>query len=485
MKPLFVLFALACACGGTVSAPKPVTLPQATSPRSPTLAERRAATCAKPDLAALGEPLVVRAEAAPSGVVRGIAVQDAAGHPLDVRAETLAPLVVGVPFDEARAREVERRLWQAGKWADVALDVEPAAAGVRLVFRVTPKPTVDHVFVSDGGSSEDAVALRLVPGAAYDPTALVSAQHAFAESLAAKGLLDARVELSSAFVDVSRTSVDVCLRERLGARVAIDSIGAHGSAYDAELDAILAREDTHDVPGAVVDRDSLDRDALLLAAALYDHGLLEEKIETKVERHGDKLTIDFAVVDGRVYRYGKVDVRGSLAAPKAAYLRLATLKRGAVFNRSEVTKVLDAVRALDTSQGRPDLEVDPETELDPKTRAVALVISVQSPPGFAVTDLKPGAGRMAKSGDTASVQYTGRLPDGTVFDTNVGKSPFDFKIGGGQVIAGFERGVLAMKVGGKRRVTIPPDLAYGKRGVPPKIPPGATLVFDIELLAIR
>ncbi len=200
----------------------------------------------------------------------------------------------------------------------------------------------------------------------------------------------------------------------------------------------------------------------MLAAALYDHGLLEEKIETNVERHGDELTIDFAVVDGRVYRYGKVDVRGNLAAPKAAYLKLATLKRGAVFSRSEVTKVLDAVRALDTSQGRPDLEVEPETELDPKTGTVALVISVKSPPGFAVTDLKPGAGRMAKRGDTASVRYTGSLPDGTVFDTNVGKSPFDFKLGGGQVIAGFERGVLGMKVGGKRRVTIPPDSGLRK-----------------------
>ena len=96
-----------------------------------------------------------------------------------------------------------------------------------------------------------------------------------------------------------------------------------------------------------------------------------------------------------------------------------------------------------------------------------------------------GHGASSKPGDLVSVLYTGTLPDGTVFDTNVGKSPFEFKLGDGHVIPGFERGVLGMKVGGKRRVTIPPDLAYGKRGVPPKIPPGSILVFDIELLAIR
>ena len=359
MKSLSLVLALACACGGAAPPPKPVSLPHTTGPRAPTLAERRATACAEPALAALGGPLVVRAEAAPSGVVRGVAVQDAAGHPLAVRAETIAPIVLGAPLDEASTREVERRLWETGKWSDVALDVEPAAAGVRLVFRVTAKPVIDHVFLIDGAAGEDADALRLVPGAAYDPIALVSAQHALTESLAAKGLLDARVDLSSAFVDAGRTSVDVCVRERHSARVTIDSIGAHGSAYDAELDDILAREDKQNVPGAVLDRDVLDRDAVVLAAALFEHCLLEEKIETKVERHGDKLTIAFEVVDGRVYRYGKVDVRGDLAAPKAAYSKLATLKRGAVFRRTEVTKVIDAIRALNASQGRPERECEP------------------------------------------------------------------------------------------------------------------------------
>jgi len=96
----------------------------------------------------------------------------------------------------------------------------------------------------------------------------------------------------------------------------------------------------------------------------------------------------------------------------------------------------------------------------------------------------------AKEGDTVALKYTGRLEDGTVFDSNVDPSfghtdPLEFTLGAGQMIPGFEKQVLGMKVGEKKTLTIPPEEAYGEMGRPPVIPPNATLIFDVELLAIN
>ncbi len=96
----------------------------------------------------------------------------------------------------------------------------------------------------------------------------------------------------------------------------------------------------------------------------------------------------------------------------------------------------------------------------------------------------------AKAGDTVSMNYTGRLEGGTVFDSNVDPKfrhvePFVFKLGAGQVIAGWDKGIVGMKVGEKKTLTIPPQDAYGARGVPGAIPPNATLIFEVELLKIN
>jgi len=88
------------------------------------------------------------------------------------------------------------------------------------------------------------------------------------------------------------------------------------------------------------------------------------------------------------------------------------------------------------------------------------------------------------SGDIVWMQYTGKLTNGKVFDSSVGKQPFKFTLGGGQVIKGWDEGIVGMKIGEKRQLTIPPDLGYGERGAGNDIPPGATLVFDVELIGI-
>jgi FKBP-type peptidyl-prolyl cis-trans isomerase len=100
-------------------------------------------------------------------------------------------------------------------------------------------------------------------------------------------------------------------------------------------------------------------------------------------------------------------------------------------------------------------------------------------------DLQVGAGAEAVAGKKVSVHYTGTLTSGQKFDSSLDRGkPFQFTLGAGQVIKGWDQGVAGMKVGGKRRLQIPPEMAYGARGFPPVIPPNSTLVFEIELLAV-
>ena len=105
--------------------------------------------------------------------------------------------------------------------------------------------------------------------------------------------------------------------------------------------------------------------------------------------------------------------------------------------------------------------------------------------GLIIEDVVVGSGDEARAGQSVSVHYTGWLIDGRKFDSSKDRGdPFEFSLGARRVIAGWDEGVVGMKIGGTRRLTIPPELGYGARGAGGVIPPNATLVFEVELLAI-
>jgi peptidylprolyl isomerase len=116
-------------------------------------------------------------------------------------------------------------------------------------------------------------------------------------------------------------------------------------------------------------------------------------------------------------------------------------------------------------------------------KASAQTITTSS--GLKYRDLVVGKGPQPKDGETVVVDYTGRFTSGKIFDTSKGKQPFQFVLGRGQVIKGWDEGVATMHLGGKRKLVIPPDLAYGSQGYPGAIPPNSTLVFEVDLLKIK
>ena len=144
-----------------------------------------------------------------------------------------------------------------------------------------------------------------------------------------------------------------------------------------------------------------------------------------------------------------------------------------------MTRIADLVKTLMCAAGLVLNAVAPGSS-DAATPA-----EVTTPSGLRYQEVKEGNGDVASAGKTVSVHYTGWLTNGTKFDSSKDRGqPFSFPLGGGRVIKGWDEGVQGMKVGGVRKLTIPPDLGYGARGAGGVIPPNATLVFEVELLKV-
>ncbi len=157
----------------------------------------------------------------------------------------------------------------------------------------------------------------------------------------------------------------------------------------------------------------------------------------------------------------------------------------------ETTGASQGASATQSPEARPAatevvLQNDGQSETPQKSNEVKMDALTTTPSGLQYRDLTVGDGTAASQGDTAVVHYTGWLLDGTKFDSSVDRgTPFEFPIGAGRVIRGWDEGVGSMNVGGKRELIIPPDLAYGDRGAGGVIPPGATLKFEVELLDLK
>ncbi|WP_320677232.1 FKBP-type peptidyl-prolyl cis-trans isomerase [Prochlorococcus sp. MIT 1300] len=136
--------------------------------------------------------------------------------------------------------------------------------------------------------------------------------------------------------------------------------------------------------------------------------------------------------------------------------------------------VLFAMASSKDTLGSTDLGTPIESETPQMTSS-----------GLMITEISLGTGDEASAGQTVSVHYRGTLENGNEFDSSYGRGPFTFPLGAGRVIKGWDEGVAGMKVGGKRKLVIPPELGYGSRGAGQVIPPNATLIFEVELLSIK
>ena len=168
-------------------------------------------------------------------------------------------------------------------------------------------------------------------------------------------------------------------------------------------------------------------------------------------------------------------------------LALALLAAGCGDDDPETTATTDEPAAAETATPTPEATEVPTANLkDTKTKPVIGKPTGDPPSELVKDDIVKGKGKAAKKGTTVSVQYVGvSFSTGEEFDASWERGePFQFELGGGQVIAGWDQGIVGMKEGGRRRLTIPPDMAYGAAGAPPAIGPDETLIFVVDLLEV-
>lgn len=168
----------------------------------------------------------------------------------------------------------------------------------------------------------------------------------------------------------------------------------------------------------------------------------------------------------------------------AAILILGSLMLYYQLNKQAVAKISSFEECKNA--GYPIMESYPEQCKTSDGRNFINTQQVNMDIDLQIQDLKVGLGLEAKEGSEVTVNYTGKLENDTKFDSSYDRNqPFSFTLGAGQVIEGWEKGILGMKVGGERKLTIPPQMAYGPQGIPNVIPPNATLIFEVELLEVK
>lgn len=233
-----------------------------------------------------------------------------------------------------------------------------------------------------------------------------------------------------------------------------------------------------------------ERAALAYASAWVIHNLVREAdVDMAWELKGRNSGVDTLHDSGLCCTGGKwsprMESHGWPALSEQAKTKLremlskTTPSCGSVFlaappNQDITVAVRLAIGGTETAMASP-------TPTGPQPRATTILAS-----GLQYTDLTLGTGPTPAPGQTVSVHYTGWLPDGKKFDSSHDRGqPFQFVLGRGQVIKGWDEGIATMKVGGKRKLVIPPELGYGAQGVSGAVPPNATLTFEVELLAVR
>jgi outer membrane protein insertion porin family len=358
------------------------------SPRPEASAGDRARACAgAADDAAQAEsipPLVV--DPLPDGATIASIRTEGSAH---VPAEWILPSLgvhAGESLDASRIDDGIARLFSLGAFEDVRVEVEEKDSGrVALVVRIVERPLVRHVFLADGLDAPSA-AEWVAPqtGDIYEPSAMTRAAADLASTWGAMGFLDATATIAARRVSADR--VDLCVHASKGNAWTVSRVDFPGASVvpDSELrDALITHDGVANVPGRPFRADLLAESNVFLAARLYDHGLLASRVlRPRVARQPRDHTVhvDVPVEEGKVYRLRRVDARGRLAGPPAAYIEALGATPGETFSRSKLMAGLERVRKKHHALGGGDDAIEPETELDADAGTVDLTLSVGKTP---------------------------------------------------------------------------------------------------------